>query len=138
MADDSINLELDRARTEALFGTLADVYIPLSVAAALVFHQAHGNTRAIVTQRDYDDALNMAAAALSRLIPIFTLRDPKAGRVALQIDLLVQRFARGATQVRGGGETIGELTVRRGELLSAISLVKRAGLPFRLALPGDP
>jgi len=136
MPKDEVRLEQERQRTEELLQNASDAYTPLAVAAAIVFHQAHGNTRAIVTRRDYDDALNIAAAALTRLIPLYTLRDPREGRVTVAVNLVHQRFQGGATELHGDdGSTTGELSVRRSDLVSAISLIKRAGLGFAFAFP---
>jgi signal transduction histidine kinase len=114
-------------------------YLPLSVAAAIAFHQAHGSTKAIVTRADYNDALNIAASALSRLIPILTLRDPREGRVAISVDLVRQRFARGATELRhDDGTRSSKLSVKTSEFRSALSLLKRSGIlgtSFAVAAP---
>ena len=101
----------------------------MSVAAAITFHQAHGNTKAIVTRDDYDDALNIAASALSRLIPILALRDPREERVAITVDLVNQRFVRGATELHHkDGTRIRDLSVKNSDLRSALSLIKRSGI----------
>ena len=137
MQDDLVDLQAELARTEELSRRtrgIADAHLPLAVAAALAFHQVHGNTKAIVTRQDYDDALNIAASALSRLVPVYTLRDAREGRVVIAVDLTQQRFARGATQLRSADGTIGELSLKQADAISAISLIKRAGLPFSLAL----
>jgi hypothetical protein len=136
VSDDEICLEVESERTSALLQR-ADAYYPLPAAAAITFHQVHRNTTAIVSRREYDGALSIAAAALSRLISIYTLRDPRQGRVAVAVDLTKARFALGATQLRSSEETIGELWVSRGEMVSAMSLVKRAGLPFSFAETKD-
>ncbi|HZM34451.1 MAG TPA: hypothetical protein VFC18_08135 [Burkholderiales bacterium] len=136
MPNDDVRLEQEKQRTEDLLQNASDAYIPLAVAAALAFHQAHGNTRAIVNRRDYDDALNIAAAALSRLIPLYTLRAPRQGRVPVAVNLVHQRFQRGATELHGDdGSVMRALSVRRSDLVSALSLVKRAGLGFAFAFP---
>jgi len=132
VSDDEICLEVESERTSALLHR-ADAYYPLPAAAAITFHQVHRNATAIVSRRDYDDALSIAAAALSRLISIYTLRDPREGRVVVAVDLATARFALGATQLRSSKETIDELWVSRGEMLSAMSLIKRTGLPFSFA-----
>ena len=132
MSDDEICLEVESERTSALLHR-ADAYYPLPAAAAITFHQVHRNATAIVSRRDYDDALSIAAAALSRLVSIYTLRDPREGRVKVAVDLATARFALGATQLRSSKETIDELWVSRGEMLSAMSLIKRTGLPFSFA-----
>ena len=137
MTDHQVHLEIEAERTTALLQNTHDFYFPLPVAAAIAFHQAHGNTKAIVSRQDYDDALNIAAAALSRLITIYVLRDPREGRVALPVDLTRSHFERGATRLRSANETIGELWVARRELVSALSLIKRTGLPFSFAATKD-
>ena len=133
MTEDQVRLEVEAERTTALLQGAHDLYLPLSVAAAIAFHQAHGNTKAIVTRKDYDDALNIAAAALSRLIAVYVVRDPRVGRTPLAVDLTQAQFGRGATELRSAHETIGGLWVARSEFLSALSLIKRVGLPFSFA-----
>jgi hypothetical protein len=136
MPNDDVRLEQEMQRTQELLRNARDGYVPLAVAAAIVFHQAHGNTRAIVNRRDYDDALNIAAAALSRLIPLYTARDPEAERVPITVNLVHQRFRRGATELHDDvGSTSRWLSVKRGDLVSATSLIKRAGLGFTFAFP---
>lgn len=137
MTDPLVHLELEAERTTALLQGTHDFYLSLPVAAAIAFHQAHRNTKAIVSRQDYDDALNIAAAALSRLLTIYVLRDPREGRVALPIDLTQMHFTRGATRLRSGNEIIGELWVARRELVSALSLIRRTGLPFSFAATKD-
>jgi hypothetical protein len=130
-----LSLEAERLRIEGLIRDHQASDVPLAVAAAMTFHRVHGNTRTIVTRADYDDALNIAASALSRLIPIYTLRDAREGKIVIPVDLSSQRFARGATELRDTNGTVtGELSVKRGELESALSFIKRAGLPFSFAL----
>lgn len=136
MPEDQVSLEVEGQRANALFQRVEDLYLPLCVAAAITFHQVHGNTRAIVSRNDYDDALNIAAAALSRLLPIYVLQDPRQGRVALAVDLVAARFARGATELHRTGEIVGGLSVARRDLASALSLVKRQGLAFAFAAGG--
>jgi len=133
MREDSIRLGVEARSASALFQRVEDIYLPLPVAAAIAFHQAHRNAEAVVSRSDYDDALSIAAAALSRLISIYTLRDPREGRVAVAVDLTKARFALGATQLRSSEETIGELWVSRRELVSALSLLVRTGLAFSFA-----
>lgn len=138
MAEDEVRLEFEAERATAeLQQRGEDMYLPLAVAAAITFHQVHRSTKAIVTRQDYDDALSIAAAALSRLIPIYSLRDPRLGRLAIKVDLTKAQFARGATQLRSADGTDGELSVARRDLVAALSLIKRTGLPFSFALRRD-
>ena len=132
-----LSLEVERLRTESYWRTLSE-YMAMSVAAAVTFHQVHGNTNAIITRADYDDALNIAASALSRLITVYT-SGTREGRVPVTVDITRQRFGRGATQLQSpDGSIVDELSVRRSEMVSALSLIKRAGLPFSFAaLPSE-
>jgi hypothetical protein len=138
MAEDEVRLEVEAQRATAeLQQRGEDMYLPLAVAAAITFHQVHRSTNAIVTRQDYNDALSIAAAALSRLVPIYTLRDPRLGRIPVKIDLTKAQFARGATRLRGSDETFDELSVARRDLVAALSLIKRTGLPFSFAVRRD-
>ena len=129
---EDIDLDRERARTDAQWrAAAAEAHMPLAVAAALTFHQVNGNTKAIRTRQEYDDALNIAAMALSRLIPVYGMGDPREGRHALSVDLGKQSFVRGATRLRtGDAVSVMELSIRRADLASAIGLLKRRGMPF--------
>ena len=109
-------------------------YLPLSVAAAATFHAVHHGTRAIADRRDYDDALNIAATALARLIPIYVVADPRKGRRPVNIDLTRDTFARGATRLRrGDGSTVTDMSVLTSDFRSVIAQLHKAGLPLFLA-----
>jgi hypothetical protein len=139
MPEPAVRLEAELARLEDAMRGRAASYVPVCVAAALTFHAAHRNTRAIMTREDYEDALNMAAAALSRLIPVYRVADPRDGHTEVPVNLVTMRFARGATELRGAtGEALRDLSVRHGELQSALSLVRRAGIAFTCALSPEP
>lgn len=135
MPDEMVSLEAAGTRARELLQGLENSFVPLAVAAAITFHQAQGSTKAIVTRQDYDDALNIAAAALSCLIPVYELADSKIGRVPVAIDLTCQRFARGATEVRVKDQPVARnLSIRFTDLQAAVALIKTAGLPFSFAL----
>lgn len=139
MADEIVRLETERARIDEFLRVQYDSFVPLPIAAAAVFHRAQGDGDAILARRDYDEALNIAAAALSRLVPIYQLRDPREGRLPVPIDLAHQRFARGASELRGNGQPPArDFSIRQTDLTAAISLVKKAGLPFMLAALSSP
>jgi|tagenome__1003787_1003787.scaffolds.fasta_scaffold19708874_2 hypothetical protein len=140
MSNDKVDLQIERSQTDELLKRFQESFVPLPVAAATTFHQAHGNTNAIIRREDYDDALNIAAAALSRLVPIYSVLDPRDGRTPVTPDLTQQYFARGATELRSRDATapLRELSIRRSDMLSAISLIKRTGLPFSFALTATP
>jgi hypothetical protein len=129
--------ELGRADHEWRIGQ--ESYLALSAAAALAFHDAQGrSTKAIISRQDHDDALNIAASALSRLLMIYVFDEAARMRVAVKLDVLNGKFASGATEFhRKDGTVLSAMTVRRGELTPALSLIKRVGIPFGLALDGE-
>ena len=51
MSEDQVRLEAEAERATALLQGGHDYYVPLAVAAAIAFHQAHGSTKAIVSRR---------------------------------------------------------------------------------------
>lgn len=124
----TFSFEEESARTRDLWRASQEAFVPLSVAAAMAFHQAHGTTRAIVTRQDFDDALNIAATALARLIPIHIFDREHS---TLDIDLTRQSFARGATELHSDGAApVQHLCVRRSDVLEAVSVIRRRGVPF--------
>lgn len=131
-----LSLDVEHLRTENLWRSITEQKVPLTVAAAMTFHEAHRNAKAIVSRSDYNEALNIAASALSRLVRIYTPGAITQKQVEVQVNLLSHRFALGASQLRSrnGEGLIEPLFVHRGDLLFALSVVKRAGLPFSFAL----
>ncbi len=114
-------------------------FVALSAAAAIVFHQAQGRSaRAVASAVDHDDALNIAASAISRLVEIYVVDEAARTRTPTRLDLINGRFVRGATEFRRiDGTTVRSMSVKRTDLTSALSLIKRVGIPFRLALEAD-
>ena len=114
-------------------------YLALSVAAAEAFHAVHHSTKTIKNRRDYDDALNIAATALSRLIPVYVVENPRRGRQAVRIDLTSDAFTRGATRLtRRDGSFVSEMSVLASDLHSALAQLRKAGLPMFLAGAAGP
>ena len=137
MPDDRVDLLLESKQTEELVArSFQEAHVPLPVAAAITFHQVYGSTKAIISRDDYNDALNISAVALSRLITLYRLADPRESPTPVAADLTKQHFARGATELRcnDGQPPVRDLSVKRSDMLSAISLIKRTGLPFSFAL----
>ena len=130
--------ELGRADHEWRIGQ--EAFMALSVAAAMVFHQAQGrSTAAITAPEEHDDALNIAASALSRLLPIYAMDERTHERIATRVDVLRGRFARGATEFRrSDGTVVAWMSVKRGDLTSALSLIRRVGIPFGFAIEREP
>ena len=111
-----------------------EAYVPLSVAAAAAFHAVYHSTKAIKNRRDYDDALNMAASALARHIPVYALGNPSEGRQALTISPTRDSFVRGATRLRrGDASLVADLSVLQSDLASALAQLRAGGLPLFLA-----
>jgi hypothetical protein len=141
MPEPTVDLEAEQARVHEVLRDLQGRHVPLSVAAAVVFHEAHGGAKAVIRRADYDDALNMAAAALSRLVRVRRATGPIESDEEMAVDLTQQRFARGATELRGPNHAVLRgLLVRRAELHSALSVIRRAGITFAFDLlpPGPP
>jgi len=134
-----LNLEVERLRTERFVEeTLRDTYIPMPVAAAMTFHELHGRSKRVVYRDEYDAVLDLAAAALSRLIPVYTLSKAQEP-IEAKADLLLYRFTNGATQLRArdGGSLLEPLWVQRSRLLSASSFIRRAGFAYSFSVVPD-
>ena len=125
-----LDYEAQRARLEEFWrGAGRDAFVPLCVAAAVTV-RVHGDPQPVFTQRDYSEALNIAATALSRLVPVYTSIDSRHARAALVLDLAKQAFVHGATQLRSeDGTTISDLSVRRSDVVRAVSLLPRLDVP---------
>jgi len=129
-----VSLVPERARVDELLDEARGEYVDLAIAAASLFHHVYRSPQDALPRRDYEVALNIAAAALSRLLIVYTLENPDAERVAISRGQL-GRFASGATEMNcQDGRRIERLSVRRSEMLSAISFIGRAGLDLELDL----
>lgn len=109
------------------------------MAAAFTFHQTRRNVGEMLYPSEYAGALDIAAAALSCFIPIYTA-DERGDRIPVPIDLARQRFCGGATKVRSvDGAIFAPLSTIRGDVLEALIAIERAGIeyvvPRRLAGP---
>ena len=136
MQEDKVDLRVERQRTVELLESFSGGFVPLPVAAAATFHDAYGETPAILGRDEYHDAFNIAAAALSRLVALYGPAEPHEGRKPIVPDLTRQHFARGASELRShdGTPTLRDVSVKHSDLSSALSLIKRAGLPFSFAV----
>jgi hypothetical protein len=126
-----VSLDLERARVEQALQQSLGAHIPLAVAAASAIHLVSRNAHEIISRREYDDALDVAAAAISRLVPVYASAVPRPCEAAISIDISKERFGNGAAELRGAdGRKISPLFIRRSDMLSALSLIKRTGLLF--------
>jgi len=91
--NDLVDLEQERERSGQLLQRLDHGLIALPLAAAVTLHQMHEPSRAFVTFRtgavraEYDDALNIAASALSRLVEILTCASGSVEARVVAVDL---------------------------------------------------
>jgi hypothetical protein len=66
-----VNLAVEALWAEDAWHRVQAPYVPLSVAAAVTFHQVQRSTKAIVTRDDYEDALSRRT---SRRAPFSSMR----------------------------------------------------------------
>ncbi len=131
MQDRLIQLDQEFARINELWRALREKHAPLPVAAAYTYHQVHATAKATMPLAGYHRDLNIAAVALSRLVPVYAPQDSDGKPVVLAIDLCRQRFADGGRALRcHDGRTITGLSVLRADALPAIALIRREGLPL--------
>jgi hypothetical protein len=136
---ETVDLAADRLRVEELWRTNQSTYVPLRLGASFTMH-AVGSTgpshEAVVTPHDYANALNIAAAALSAVIPIHAQLDGTQSWVAVAVDPVRDRFEGGATVLRGrDGKAVLNLLVKRAAVVSAIPIIERVGVTFYVGLP---
>jgi hypothetical protein len=129
MLTEPVNLATQQERLDQLLERSQEHYLELRVAAAAVFHCIYDGVTADVPADDYDRALEMAAAALSRIVPIYAQGLPDGGQNRIDVDLATHRFRNGATELRcNGSPPITGLSVARASLPDAISIIKRSRL----------
>jgi len=125
-----VDLREDRARVAHLWNGSQGRDVPLALAAAFTFHRTRRGGEERLSPHDYAGALDIAAAALSRLIPIYTL-DRRGERVAAAVDLARQRFRGGAAEIlRADGTIVAPLDVARGDLPPALTRLERARIDY--------
>lgn len=112
---------------------------PLSVAAALAFHQTRRSSEELLPPNEYAKALDIAAAALSCMVPIYTL-DERGERIPICVNLARQRFCGGATKIQCfNGAVFAPLTIVRGDVPPVLLAIQRAKIdyvaPQRVASP---
>lgn len=126
-----VDLRKDREQVRQAWRASEASHVPLALAAALAFHEAHPGPAGVVPQPDYDDALNLTAAALSRLVAIYAIDERTCRPVAHSLNLAIGKFRDGAAVYEGEhGRRVTSLLVRREHLPSAMALIKSAGIPF--------
>jgi len=126
-----VDLREDCAQVEQAWRGSQERSVQLPVAAAFTFHQTRRNDKRLLSPDDYANALDIAAAALSCLIPIYT-PDERGNPVALSsISLARQRFRGGAARIQcDDGAILAPLAIMRNDLLPAIILIERSGIEY--------
>jgi len=125
-----VDLRADRERVAQLWDGSWAPRVPLAVAAALTFHETHRGGAALLSPGDYVSALDIAAAALARLAPIYSL-DGRGEQVALRIDLARQRFCGGAAGLQClDGAILEPLAIARGDVLPALRTIGRSAIEY--------
>lgn len=132
------DLRADRERVARLWNDSREPRVPLAVAAAFTFHHAHRIDEALLPRNEYGGALDIAAAALACLVPIYT-PDHRGEPVAVRIDFARQMFSGGAAEVRcADGSIIAPLAVVRSEVLPALQRIERSGIEYVAPRPWKP
>jgi len=126
-----VDLRKDGEHVRQMWRTSDDAHVPLRLAAALAFHEAHGAAEALMSGEDYHNALDLTAAALSRLLMIYTISERTGLPLPARLGMTGGRFRDGATlyQHTDGG-AVTSLSVLREDLPAAIRVIKTAGMPF--------
>jgi hypothetical protein len=125
-----VDLRRDCVQIEEIWTRSRESWLPLSVAAAFTFHQTRRGVANLLFPEEYANALDIAAAALSRLIPIYT-PDERGSPVALRINLASQKFRGAATKLQcSDGTVLAPLDVVRLDLLPALVAIERANIDY--------
>jgi hypothetical protein len=105
-------------------------WVALSVAAAFAFHRTRRNVANLLFPEEYANALDIAAAALSCVIPIYT-PDGRGLPVPVPVNLARHRFRGGATKVqRADGTVVSPLDVVRRDLPPALVAIEGANIDY--------
>ena len=107
-------------------------YVSLPSACAVVYSHVSGQVPDAREPAAMHAILNDVARALSSLVPIY-VSDPRSGTAAPLAagELLEGRFTRGAhVLITTSGAEVRGMAVQRGDLWSAIAILKSTGIRF--------
>jgi len=125
-----VDLRKDSDEVAQLWGASQELRVPLPLAAAFTFHQTRRRDEDLLFPDEYANALDIAAAALACLIPIYT-EDGRGEQITVPINLARQRFGGGATLLQGvDGAVIAPLSTVRGDVLVALIAIERCGVEY--------
>ena len=127
-----VDLRQDREHIVSLWRSADGSLVPLPLAAAHVFHEIHEPRQPVVPRPEYEDALNLVAAALSRIVEIYRAGGHAEYGVTVVLQLGAGRFRNAATRYeKHDGEVVELLAVRRQHVVDALPQLKAAAIPFR-------
>ena len=109
-------------------------HVALSSAAAVIYRQMGGEEALKIGEAgELDEILNRVANALANVTIIYTADRAAGGpRQLAPIELIHCRFEQGATVLKTSfGVEYRDLTIRRDDMLSALAILKGAGVDFR-------
>lgn len=125
-----VDLRQAKDEVEEIWSGSQAAWLPLPVAAAFTFHQTRRNVANLLAPDEYERALDIAAAALSCLIPIYT-PDGQGTPVPLRINLARQKFGGGAARVQcADGAVLAPLSIIRGDVLPALIAIERSKIDY--------
>ena len=125
-----VDLRQDRVRVARLWDTSPASHVPLPVAAAFAFHYTRRSVEEALSEEEYAGALDIAAAALARLVPLYAL-DGQGEPVAVSVDFAKQRFSGGAAGVlNADGSILAPLAVVSSDVLPALATIERSGIEY--------
>jgi hypothetical protein len=106
--------------------------VALSTAALLTYHQVMGGSFEPLDVAQANAVMRDVARALSNVAPIYgTASATDAPKRLLDLDLVFGEFERGATVLRTRqGAEYRQLSIRRGDMRSAILILRYAGVSF--------
>ncbi|HJS37489.1 MAG TPA: hypothetical protein VJ789_05090 [Burkholderiales bacterium] len=125
-----VDLHAEGAQVAQLWNGSEASHVPLSVAAAFTFHHTRHNDAVALSTDEYAVALDIAAAALACLVPVYA-PDRRGELIPVRIDFAQQRFGGGATEVRcADGSVVAPLAVVRSDVLPALMKIERSGIEY--------
>lgn len=125
-----VDLREDRARVAQLWENSPTPRVPLSVAAAFAFHYTQRGDEELLSDAEYACALDIAAAALACLVPLYVL-DGQGEPVPVRVDFAKQRFCGGGAGVRSAdGSILAPLAVQCSDVLPVLPTIERSGIEY--------
>jgi hypothetical protein len=133
-----VNLGADREEVEGVWKDSRAQFVRLSLAAAFVFHRTRRGDEVALTGNEYAGALDIAAAVLACLIPIYTVNG-QGTWTAVIVDLSLHKFRGGATRLqRADGAVVAPISIVRDDAGHALQEVARAGIEIAYLAPRHP